>query len=252
MDKSLFNQFVYIWIIIALILFPILLKITAPYGRHSNREWGMTVPNRLGWVVMELPALLVFVYFFLNSTSAERGISWMFLVLWVFHYTNRSIVFPIRIRTSGKSMPIVIVFFALIFNAVNGYINGFHFGVIKPVYTVSWLTDIRFLTGIILFVGGMVINWYSDKILIELRKNSRNGYKTPYGFLFRYVSCPNFLGELIEWIGFAILTWSLPALAFVIWSFTNLIPRALDHHRWYHRKFENYPENRKAIIPFIL
>lgn len=96
-------------------------------------------------------------------------------------------------------MPIVIMTLALFFNLVNGYINGYHFGSVKPLYSLSWLWDIRFISGMILFVGGMVINWYSDKILIELRKKTRNGYSIPRGFLFRYISCPNFFGEIIEW-----------------------------------------------------
>jgi hypothetical protein len=70
--------------------------------------------------------------------------------------------------------------------------------------------------------------------------------------LFRYISCPNLLGELIEWLGFAILCWNLPALTFFIWTSANLIPRALSHHRWYKEKFNNYPPERKAIIPFLV
>ena len=149
-------------------------------------------------------------------------------------------------------MPVIIMILALFFNLVNGSVNGYHFGSIKPVYPVSWLWDIRFIAGSLLFVGGVIINWYADRILINLRKNNRNGYSIPKGFLFRYISCPNFFGEIIEWTGFAIMAWSLPALAFVIWSLTNLVPRALDHHRWYIKTFEEYPKSRKAIIPFIL
>jgi hypothetical protein len=59
------------------------------------------------------------------------------------------------------------------------------------------------------------------------------------------------LGELIEWLGFAILCWNMPALAFFIWSAANLVPRAMSHHRWYKNKFQNYPAERKAILPYI-
>jgi steroid 5-alpha reductase family enzyme len=70
--------------------------------------------------------------------------------------------------------------------------------------------------------------------------------------LFRYVSCPNFLGEILEWTGFAIMTWSPAALAFAVWTLVNLVPRALDHHNWYRSRFEDYPPGRKALIPFVL
>ena len=43
---------------------------------------------------------------------------------------------------------------------------------------------------------------------------------------------PNHFGEIVEWIGFAILSWSLPAFAFAIWTMANLVPRSLNHHQW--------------------
>jgi hypothetical protein len=54
------------------------------------------------------------------------------------------------------------------------------------------------------------------------------------------------------WTGFAIAAWSLPAVAFVIYTIANLAPRAVANHRWYHDKFPNYPAERRALIPFVL
>jgi len=66
------------------------------------------------------------------------------------------------------------------------------------------------------------------------------------------ISCPNYFGEIIEWFGWAIATWSLAGLAFAIFTFSNLVPRALAHHRWYLSKFPNYPKKRRAIIFWLL
>ena len=107
------------------------------------------------------------------------------------------------------------------------------------------------LIGLIIFIFGMVINISSDNTLIFLRKNSK-GYKIPNGGFFNFVSCPNYFGEIIEWIGFLIIALSLPALSFTLWTFFNLIPRALNHHEWYKETFKNYPIKRKAVIPFVL
>ena len=97
----------------------------------------------------------------------------------------------------------------------------------------------------------MFINVSSDNKLISLRKHSV-GYKIPQGGFFKYVSCPNYFGEIIEWFGYLIIAFSLPALSFVLWTGFNLIPRALNHHEWYKENFKNYPKNRKAVIPFII
>jgi len=103
-----------------------------------------------------------------------------------------------------------------------------------------------------MFLSGLIINIYSDNVLLSLRKSNSNGYSIPEGGMFRYVSCPNFFGEIIEWTGFALMTWNPASLAFLIWTCMNLIPRGMDHHRWYKIKFADYPGNRKAIFPFVL
>jgi 3-oxo-5-alpha-steroid 4-dehydrogenase 1 len=244
--------FVRIWIGFAILLFPLLLRITAPYGRHSSRNWGPMISNRLGWIIMELPSLIVFVGFFILGPNSMNLPMLIFFLLYTAHYTNRSIIFPFRTRTSRKLMPLLIALFAIFFNLVNGFLNGYYFGTVSAGYSIEWLYDIRFILGSILFVSGMFINVRSDNSLLALRKSSGNGYSIPMGGMFRYVSCPNFFGEIVEWTGFAVMTWSPAALAFAVWTVVNLVPRALDHHRWYRNRFENYPGDRKALIPYIL
>jgi len=252
MNSELFNTIVIIWLIIGIIIFPVLLNVKVPYGRHVNRRWGALINNKLGWIIMELPALLLFVIFFFLSGNKHNFIVWIFFGFWAYHYFYRSIIYPLRTKTSNKKIPLMIVYMAIFFNSINGYINGYYFGEIQPVYDASWLTDMRFISGSILFIAGMIINRISDRTLLKLRKPGETEYKIPYGGLFKYISCPNHFGEIIEWVGFAVLTWNLPALAFVVWTVANVMPRSLDHHKWYKNNFENYPENRKAIIPFIL
>ena len=252
MTASTFQNFILIWIAIAIILIPIQLFVTAPYGRHTNTSWGATIPNKLGWIIMEVVSPLVFAYFFITGPVEKSPPMWFFFALWLGHYFNRSIIFPLRTRTSGKRIPILIVLSAIFFNLVNGWTNGYYLGYFSPTYPDSWFTDPRFIIGTIIFVTGAFINLQSDHILINLRKPGEKGYKIPTGGLFSYISCPNLFGEILEWTGFAILCWNLPAAGFAIWTAANLIPRALSHHRWYLSKFEDYPKERKAVLPGVL
>jgi hypothetical protein len=249
---STFNIIVITWTALAIVLLPLLLNVTAPYGRHSQNNWGPVVNNRLGWFLMEAPAFFVFVFFILKGGLFHQSAIFLFSLLWVMHYVHRVFIFPLRIKTKGKKMPLVIMLFALFFNFINGFINGYWFGYLSSGYSPDWFFDPRFITGVLIFIAGFVINQYHDRILIRLRKNSPNGYKIPFGGLFNLVSCPNFLGEIIEWAGFALMTWCLPTLSFFIWTFVNLVPRALDHHRWYIKNFQDYPKKRKALVPFLL
>ena len=238
-------QLTILWIIIGLIIFPINLIYKAPYGRHTSKKWGISIDNKLGWIIMELPALLVCpaIYFYFKI---DFDISIMFICLWIIHYFNRTIIFPFRIKTKGKKMPLAIVLSAFFFNIVNGLINGYFLSNIN-LHSVS----IFLITGFLLFVLGLYINISSDNKLINLRK-IKKGYFVPKGGLFKYISCPNFFGEILEWFGFALMTFNIGTLSFFIWTCCNLIPRALAHHKWYKNKFNEYPKERKAILPFLI
>jgi 3-oxo-5-alpha-steroid 4-dehydrogenase 1 len=118
-------------------------------------------------------------------------------------------------------------------------------------YPAGWLADPRFLVGVALFFAGFVINQQSDEILRTLRAPGERGYKIPRGGLYRFVSAPNYFGELVEWIGFALAAWSPAALVFVVWTAANLAPRAWANHRWYRRTFPDYPPERRALVPFL-
>ena len=246
-----YKYFLFSWIGLSLIIFPILFRITAPYGRHTRKGWGIMINNTLGWVIMELPAVLVFTYFFLTGPD-KSFVNWMFLAIWLIHYVNRSLIFPLRHPNKNKLMPISIVLFAIFFNLGNGYLNGYYLGTIAPAYDFQWLSDPRFIIGVLIYFTGFIINIQSDNILFNLRTPGETGYKIPHGGFFRWVSCPNYFGETLEWLGWAIATWSLPGLTFFIWTAANLIPRAISNHNWYKEKFSNYPANRKAVIPFVL
>lgn len=238
--------------VLALALVPIQLRITAPYGRHVRPGWGPTVPARLGWIVMEGVSLLVFAGLFLAGSTPKTAPMWVFFAAWVAHYTNRSVIFPLRARNRGRRMPLVIMLSAAGFNAVNAGLNGLFLGWLTAPYPDAWLGDGRFMLGLVLFLLGALLNTRADTQLFALRRDGGPDYAIPRGRLFRYVSCPNHLGEIVEWTGFAIMCWNLPALSFAVWTAANLVPRALSHHRWYREKFPDYPAERRAVIPFVL
>ncbi len=253
-DLHWFNIFVYVWmgLAVVILIFMLTMKITAPYGRYSREGWGAFIANRAAWVLMEIPSLILFMVFFLSGSLHHDAVTWFFFLLWIFHYTNRSLIYPFRTRTQKKKMPLSVMFMGLFFNLVNATLNGYYLGYIRPVYPDGWWKNLHFIAGILIWLTGVVINWWADGKLIRLRKDHKTDYEIPYGGLFRYVSCPNYLGEMMEWSGFALMAWNLPALAFVVWTFSNLLPRAINHHAWYRKKFPGYPADRKAVIPFIL
>ena len=251
MTLQTLNTLSYVWIGVAIITFLILLRVTQPYGRHVTNKWGPMIGNKLGWIIQETPSMIFLSIFFFTGSGTKSHAAWFFWALWVLHYTNRSFIFPLRMQTTGKKIPVVIVCSAIFFNFVNGFLNGTFLGNFAGGYTDDYFTSPRFIIGLVVFIAGAFINNQSDTILINLRKPGETGYKIPTGGLFKYVSCPNHLGEMIEWLGFAVMVGSVPAWSFAVWAFCNQAPRALDHHKWYLSKFPEYPKDRKALIPFL-
>ena len=147
-------------------------------------------------------------------------------------------------------MPVAIFVSAIFFNLMNGFLNGYYLGN-YVTYPDTWFFTIQFILGITLFFGGMFANYKSDAMLLALRKPGETGYKIPKGFLFDRISCPNHFGEIIEWAGFALMTWNIASFSFALWTFANLAPRSVAHHKWYKEKFKDYPPERKALIPYL-
>lgn len=250
MSLAWFNGLLTAWFVISLLSFGSLLWKPAPYGRYLEPGWGRALNPRVGWILMETPALLVLPALFFVSDRTRDPILGVFVLLWVLHYLHRAWVYPFR-KKAGRAMPLGLALCGVGFNGFNGAFNGgwlFHLG---PVYPQSWLTSPQFLVGVAIFLAGFAINVTADTTLIRLRQDG-DGYVIPRGGLFRWISCPNYLGEILEWCGWAILTWSVAGLSFAVWTAANLVPRAIAHHRYYRKNLEGYPASRRAIVPFIV
>ncbi len=249
-ERELFNGSVIALLALAPVTWLLLTRVTAPYGRHTRAGWGPQISSTAGWMVMESPAVVAFAVIYLLGSCRGCPTSMVLLALWQIHYLHRTVVFPLRRRGGNKPMPLGIVGMGFAFNLVNAYLNArwiSQFGVMDA----GWLFGGRLLCGGALFFLGFGINVQSDHILMSLRAGGGRGYAIPRSGLFRFVSSPNYLGEIIEWFGWALATWSLPGLAFALYTTANLVPRAVANHRWYQQNFPDYPSNRKAIVPWI-
>ena len=129
-------------------------------------------------------------------------------VLYVFHYTYRTFIFPLRIRTKKKRVPVMITILGAQFNFINGTLNGFFLGASSagastaigassfPTPTnesasFSLASQIPFeqilpSLGIAVFVIGFFIHFISDHKLIALRTRKEKTHDT---FTFRCRSC---------------------------------------------------------------
>jgi protein-S-isoprenylcysteine O-methyltransferase Ste14 len=237
-------------LILAVVVFPILFFVAAPYGRYARQGWGPQLPSWLGWLLMESVSAIVMLVMFLIGDAPKTVTLVIFWMMWEAHYIHRAFIYPFWLRDKWKPMPVVVSLMGAVFNLGNAYLNGrYLFDLSGHRYNADWLIKPQFILGAILFITGFIINRNADHILHGLRAKGEMDYRIPNGGLYRYISCPNYFGEIVEWFGWAVATWSLPGLAFAIWTFANLAPRARAHHKWYHEYFDQYPAERKALLP---
>jgi 3-oxo-5-alpha-steroid 4-dehydrogenase 1 len=232
------------------------LKISVPvvYGRHETGQSRFRVPTRLSWVLMESPACLVFTYFVFTGPLPVTAPVIALLIMWQMHYFHRAFIYPFQLQIrAGSTTPLNMTLFGAIVTTACGYLNGeFISRYAVHLQSNDWFYSPAFIIGTMLFLIGFVLNKASDSELIKLRKQNPDNYSIPYNGAYRWVSCPNYLGELITWFGFSLAAWSIAGFTFALMSAANLTVRALENHRWYHEKFPDYPPERKAIIPFVL
>lgn len=240
--------------LLAAVVFFALQKVEAAYGMTYNPKWGPSLNNKVAWVLMEAPAFFLMALIWILSPRATEIAPCIMAGLFELHYFQRSFIFPFLMR--GKSrMPLAIMLMGIIFNSINAYmIGGWLFHVAPAgLYAPHWLLSPQFIIGTIIFFAGMAINIHSDHVIRSLRKPGDTGHYIPRKGFYRYVSGANYFGELTEWIGFAILTWSAAGAVFALWTFANLAPRAKSLYARYTDRFgEEFTSLRlRYIIPFI-
>ena len=232
----------------------------APYGRFSAESMGFSLSPRLGWFLMELPATVSFVWFYLQGQNAMELVPMIFLGVWLLHYGNRGFVFPLLMRVAKGAkgtFGLLVVLAGWLVTTLHGYLNAVFISHLSDHLTTDWLTDPRFLIGMAIYLFGYIMNIHSDAIIRNLRSkeevaNGERVYRIPRGGLFRYVTNPSYFTELLSFTGFAIATSSPGALFVLVVSTANLVPRAFQIHQWYLDKFADYPQDRKVLVPYIV
>uniref|UniRef100_A0A5B7APS6 Steroid 5-alpha-reductase DET2 n=1 Tax=Davidia involucrata TaxID=16924 RepID=A0A5B7APS6_DAVIN len=225
----------------------------APYGKHHRSGWGPTISPPLAWFLMEGPTLwLTFLIFpFGQHHSNPKALT--LISPFLIHYLNRTCLYPLRmhLKTNRKTgFPVSVALMAFTFNLLNSYLQARWVSHYADYGTDKWFWW-RFFGGLAVFIGGMTVNIRSDTALLAL-KGEGGGYRIPRGGWFELVSCPNYFGEVVEWLGWALMTRSWAGFGFFLYTCANLVPRARAHHMWYLEKFgEDYPKGRKAVIPFM-
>ena len=239
-----YELFILVMSALAVVVFITLSFIEVGYGITFNKKWGFAINNKVAWCCMETPVFVLFTILCLYSPRMKPfdiSNSLVPLIIFLFfqtHYIRRSFIFPFLLRGKSK-MPVVVMLMGVLFNVCNAFMQGGWLFYKSPVemYSIHWLWTPQFIIGALVYFGGMVLNIQSDKIIQDLRKPGDSNHYLPSQGFFKYVTGAHYFGEVIEWVGFAILTWSIPGMVFALWTFANLAPRANAIYNKYIKMF---------------
>ena len=251
---DIFNTYLIVMAAIALVVFVALYFVEAGYGYLFNPKFGRPIPNKVAWVLMECPVFIaMFIMWALSDVKTEAAPLVLFLIFQT-HYFQRSFIFPMLLRGNSK-MPFGIMAMGMVFNTLNALMQGGWIFYLAPQqgYYDDWFSKPYIYIGTAVFLFGFITNLHSDYIIRHLRKPGDTKHYIPKGGMFRYVSSANYFGEFMEWVGFAIASWSWSGVIFAWWTFANLAPRANSLYKRYEKEFgEEFSSlGRKRIIPFI-
>ncbi|KAG2298181.1 hypothetical protein Bca52824_034653 [Brassica carinata] len=122
---------------------------------------------------------------------------------------------------------------------------------LSPLMKLGWCQ----LIGGAIFLWGWLHQRRCHAILGSLRENPSQAkeYIIPHGDWFEIVSSPHYLAEIVLYVGLLIASGGTDITIWLLVCFVvgNLSLSAGETHRWYLRKFENYPAYRNAIFPYV-
>jgi hypothetical protein len=98
----------YSWIIVAVIVFLCFIEDHGALWPACHSKWGPLVSNKWGWMIMELPVLDCFISYDLPDIILFSFPYLIMIGLFSLHYINRIFIFPFRLHTKGKKMPVLL------------------------------------------------------------------------------------------------------------------------------------------------
>jgi len=215
------------------------------------------MPPRAHNLISYTLALLVFAAVFagraLSHTTPVAPVALLAAILWCGHFVRRASESAWVHRYGKASVPTS--------DVVTEYVYYWGFAawnavsLTSPSYAApaAWLVGL----GSAVFVLAELGNARAHRMLRDLRPVGTKTRVIPRGFLFERVSCPHYLFEISSWVGFAVVTQTWAARAFLLVGAGILGAWAHTRHVAYVKDFdgqdgrEKYPASRRALIPGV-
>lgn len=201
------------------------------------------------------PAVLFLLRPYIYGTSEQPSdLQVLTCALLVIHFLKRELETLFVHRFSVATMP-----FTYIFR------NSAHYWLLGGLNIAYWVfspnsptaaTDpspVLLYLGLAVYAFGQLANLSTHLTLRNLRKGNSTARVIPSGFGFGLVTCPNYLFEVVAWVGIYLvsgMSWSI--MIFIIVGAGTMMVWAKQKEARYRKEFgDKYKKKRYAMIPGI-
>ena len=226
-------------------------KTRTPYSKFSSAKddsSSSTWPSRVAMMVIYTPSFIVSMTFLVLGSGVTAlgplsvpapSLALLFIVI---HFGKRCLEVMLLHKYSGRTdreTPTIIGTYYTLLSILIAFCGG------------SDNNDVSNITGAVLFAVGIAGNLYHHFLLAKLRGTESKQYVTPKGGLFDYVATPHYLFELVGWLGIAIVSKHINSYLVFASMSSYLAGRSVAQNEFNRAKFEDWPSDRKNLIPFI-
>ncbi|KAI6083874.1 3-oxo-5-alpha-steroid 4-dehydrogenase-domain-containing protein [Hypoxylon rubiginosum] len=178
-------------------------------------------------------------------------------VMIMLHFLKRELETMFLHKFSANTMPFAYIFrnsffywtFAGLLGALELYAPYSPAALIESTPTNDYVA----YAGIALYVFGEVANFDVHYYLAHLRKPGETARKLPHGHGFSLVTCPNYMFEIIAWIGIVLVTRSPSLLVFITIGSYMMWKWGWGKEKAYRKQFgDKYKKKRSVILPGLL
>ncbi len=234
---------IHAWLAVSAIAIGSLIRSGRLRFQYSRFRAAHGLSGRTGMFIIYSVPLVVQALVSSRYLAQGTTIQWILFACITFHFVKRCLE-VLLVHTYGGPIDVAsTIQIAFNYSAFMGVLAWFHE---STVSRIDWL----FVCGLVVFVLGQIGNFAHHVLLRRLRRG-REGYYVPYGLMFRWVTTPHYLAEIVIWAGFFLMSRHLATLLVFIIFAHYLIDRSNATHRWYLERFEDYPRVRRRIIPFV-
>jgi very-long-chain enoyl-CoA reductase len=119
-----------------------------------------------------------------------------------------------------------------------------------PLAALSDVQRYAVYAGLALYVYGELANLYTHVVLSNLRPRGTTIRAIPKGFGFNWVTCPNYLFEIVAWIGIALVARSWATVVFIAVAWWMMQRWAVVREKRYRKEFAGvYRPHRYPLTP---